>query len=165
MRDPDIITLLESGDYQIAPYVRVDLDDMEEMLRVAARQHALSEELRERLSGHVRSYGYEIPASMSSWEWFAPFSGRALELARRAALLLAGNAIERGVPSEARELADRLIAFDSFDEAAWETMIRASLAAGDVMSARRSYRKFSELLAKVLGSDPSSKLRELVSLL
>jgi len=44
-------------------------------------------------------------------------------------------------------------------------MIRASLAAGDVMSARRSYRKFSELLAKELGSDPSSKLRELVTLL
>ena len=163
MRDPDIIALLESGDYQIAPYVRMDLDDMEEILRVAARQHALTEDLRERLSSYVRAYGYEVPASMSSWEWFAPFSGRALELSRRAALLLAGNAIERGAASEARELADRLIAFDSFDEAAWETTIRASLAAGDVMSARRSYRKFSELLAKELGSDPSSRLRELVT--
>ena len=165
MRDPNIIALLESGDYQIAPYVRVDLDDIEEMLRVATRQHTLTEELRERLSHHVRTYGYEVPASMSAWEWFAPFSGRALELSRRAALLLAASAIERGAPSEARELADRLIAFDSFDEAAWETMIRASLAAGDVMSARRSYRKFSELLSNELGSDPSSKLRELVTLL
>ncbi|MGA7569375.1 MAG: winged helix-turn-helix domain-containing protein, partial [Candidatus Aquilonibacter sp.] len=163
MRDPDIITLLESGDYQIAPYVRVDLDDIEEMLRIATRQHALTGELRERLSGHVRTYGYEVPASMSAWEWFAPFAGRALELSRRAALLLAGDAIERGAPSEARELADRLITLDAFDEAAWETMIRASLAAGDVMSARRSYRKFAELLANELGSDPSPKLRELVT--
>ncbi|HUN29744.1 MAG TPA: BTAD domain-containing putative transcriptional regulator, partial [Alphaproteobacteria bacterium] len=165
MHDPGIILLLESGDYQVAPYLQVDLDDIEEMLRTAGRQHAVTEEIRERLSRYVRTYAYEVPASMISWEWFAPFSGRALELSRRAALLLAGDAIERGAPAEARAYGDRLTALDPFDEAAWEATIRASLASGDVASARRSYRKFSELLAKELGSGPSAKLRELVTLL
>jgi DNA-binding SARP family transcriptional activator len=76
---------------------------------------------------------------------------------------LAADAIERGVAGEARAYADRLIAFDAYDEAAWEVLIRASLAAGDAASARRSYRKFSELLSKELNSSPSAKLRELVT--
>jgi DNA-binding SARP family transcriptional activator len=42
-------------------------------------------------------------------------------------------------------------------------LIRASLAAGDTASARRSYRKFSELLASELNSQPSAKLSELVT--
>ncbi len=165
MNDPTIIALLESGDYQIAPYVRVDLEEIEEMLQ-DCRQHTTYGRTSRASQRVTRwAYGYEVPASMSAWEWFAPFSGHALELSRRAALLLAAAAIERGLTPEARELADRLIAFDSFDESAWESLIRAWLAAGDVVSARRSYRKFSALLANELHSDPSGKLSELVTLL
>jgi DNA-binding SARP family transcriptional activator len=163
MRDPQIISLLDSGDYQIAPYVRVDLDDVEDMLKTTGDHRTFDEAMRERLSRYVHSHGYEVPASMSAWEWFAPYAGHALELSRRAALLLAGDAIERGAPSEARTYADRLIAFDCYDEAAWELLIRASLAAGDSASARRSYRKFSALLASELNSQPSAKLSELVT--
>ena len=87
---------------------------------------------------------------MRAWEWLVPFSGYAFELSRRAELLLAAAAIERGLTPGAREHADRLIAFDPFDESAWELIIRAWLAAGDGVSARRSYRKFSALLADEL---------------
>ena len=100
---------------------------------------------------------------MRAWEWIVPFSGYAFELSRRAELLLAAAAIERGLTPGARAHADRLIAFDPFDESAWEMLIRANLAAGDSASARRSYRKFSALLAKELQSQPSGKLTELVT--
>ncbi|MGD0968472.1 MAG: winged helix-turn-helix domain-containing protein [Candidatus Aquilonibacter sp.] len=161
MRDPQVISLLESGDYQIAPYVRIDLDDAENALKIDAEHRALDAATRELLSRCALTSA--VPASISSWEWFAPYARHALELSRRAALLLAADAIERGVAGEARAYADRLIAFDAYDEAAWEVLIRASLAAGDAASARRSYRKFSELLSKELNSSPSAKLRELVT--
>jgi DNA-binding SARP family transcriptional activator len=161
MHDPQIILLLESGDYQIAPYVRIDLDDVENVLRTAGERRPLDASARKQLSRNAQIQA--VPASISAWEWFAPYARNALELSRRAALLLASDAIERGIPDDARAYADRLIAFDAYDEAAWEVLIRASLAAGDVASARRSYRKFSELLASELNAQPSAKLSELVT--
>ncbi len=161
MRDPQVITLLESGEYQIATYVRVDLDDAENAVRTAGDGRTLDASTRVQLSRFAQTQ--TAPASIRAWEWFASYARHASELSRRAALLLAADAIDRGAPGEAREYADRLIAFDAYDEAAWEVLIRAALITGDTASAQRSYRKFSELLASELNAEPSTKLSELVT--
>ncbi|HTW86266.1 MAG TPA: BTAD domain-containing putative transcriptional regulator [Candidatus Sulfotelmatobacter sp.] len=157
LHDHDVVRQLPSGEYQLAADVRVDLDECDRTLRLAAGA-PLTADLRARLEGYARVTDGTLPATLAAWEWTAPFAPRVEEIARGVLLRLGHDALEHGRDAAARAYAERVLVHDQCDEPAWELLIRAILAGDGRAAAQRAYRKYRTLLASELGAEPSPEL-------
>jgi DNA-binding SARP family transcriptional activator len=161
LRDPAIIRGSSSGEYRLGADVRVDLEDAERLVRLAAREPVLAADVRERLEACARATQGAMPAALAAWDWIAPFAPRLEELARAVVLRLGHDALARARHDDAREYADRVLVHDPCDEPAWELLIRALLAGDGLAAAQRAFRKYRDVLAAELGAEPSAELAQL----
>ncbi|TAM75663.1 hypothetical protein EPN44_07785 [bacterium] len=161
--DASVVQLLDSGEYRLSSDTRIDFYDIERLVQASRSQPLLATETRARLEAYSRRWSGDAPPRLKMREWFTAFVPRIEELSRQITLLLGYDSLELGRFGEARRMAERIIALDRCDEPAWELLIRAMLAAGDAVGARRELRKYREALAAELGAEPSSDLERLVT--
>ncbi|CAN5442436.1 hypothetical protein BH23ACT6_BH23ACT6_26580 [soil metagenome] len=75
--------------------------------------------------------------------------------------VLAAARLRLGQPARARTAAEAVIGVDPFRERAHRLLIRAELAAGDVVAGLRAFERLRILLAEELGVDPSPETQAL----
>lgn len=112
--------------------------------------------LREALSLYRGSFAPGIVA-----EWAEAHRRTLEESFLRSSVELAQLLLDHGDYSAAAKCAERILEFDQFSETACLLLMRAQSATGDVESALRSYRRFSETLDLELGEVPADSLTRL----
>jgi DNA-binding SARP family transcriptional activator len=159
------LVLAERGSYRLNPDLSLstDIAAFEAATQRALALPADAPEALEAFQAADVSYRGEYLMGTDAL-WAAP---RRVDLARlHVAVLrrLGELTLERGRPSEATSVAERLVREDPFNERACELQIRAYLAAGDRERARSAYRRFARRLERHLDATPPVTLGQLVGL-
>lgn len=157
----DAIVLVD-GRYRLSPAIEVDLKHAESVVREPSGGKQLSTTRRAVLTAIVSSFESAPPQRYDRPSWAESLKARVEDVACRAGLLLAEDALARGEVEDAQRFASGVGAVDPLNEAACEITVRALLAGGELDAARREVRRYSTALADELGAAPSAELVELV---
>jgi DNA-binding SARP family transcriptional activator len=147
--------------------VRVDVDDLEELLNAARavnrdRQHSAGGDARRRqLLERALSLFRAEPMAGSDYAW-AGSDIRRLRDTHAALLELVGRArLEAGEARDALDVAERGIAVDALNEALWRLALEAEGELGLREAIEARYRQLAALLDERLGLEPSKETRTL----
>ena len=143
---------LEVAEQVLRWSVRCDVAEFEAAASIGRHDEALA------LYGGPLLDGLDDHANPAWMEWLGAERARLGSLCQRVAheRLASLNAPDRAA------LAERLLAMDPMDEAAFEVLLRAEMDRGRPWQAQRLYRAHAQQLAEQLGLEPSRRLRELM---
>ncbi len=163
LADPNAV-VYENGSYRLGSFVTVDVHDIEAVLGALRRLDSLTVRERDTLSEIVQRLAVEPPELYQSWDWMRPHLAHLHELRRRAAVLLAEDALANDSPDDAVAIAEGVLRAEPLDEPLVELAIRGMLGGGRRFEAIRRARRYADDLARELGGEPSSELiRELAT--
>lgn len=154
--------LSQSDGYRFGLGVEIDLQKFEDIIRAAGRRTTLSQEQRDSLATIILSVRGRRNAPVWRWEWWQPTEGLMEVMALSCARMLADDALRRGEPGDAIDLAQQITALDPCNEQAHEIAITAHLAAGQRSEALAAFRHFEAVLARDLQVAPPAYLQKLV---
>ncbi|HEY7995128.1 MAG TPA: BTAD domain-containing putative transcriptional regulator [Candidatus Eremiobacteraceae bacterium] len=161
--DPNAVESLAQG-YRLRRGTSVDVWEADRLLAELPASAFPDEFQRARLEGVIRRLGSARRMSSFTWDWYGEVERRVAELLRLARQRLADDALKRGRPQRALEIAREMIAADEFDESARELAIRAHLLIGDVAEGRREFRRYRDLLLRELSTEPAASLAALLKI-
>jgi DNA-binding SARP family transcriptional activator len=155
--------LIEGGRamYRLGGPVTVDLNDAAELVSTAERGGDSGVALRAArralgLLEHADVLGAEPHA-----QWAEPAREQRAMLVRRARLAAADRALHVGELSAARDVAERAVADDALDEAAYRILMVVHAASGEPARALIAYERLRGILADELGTYPATATRAL----
>jgi DNA-binding SARP family transcriptional activator len=148
-------------DLWFASDVVTDLDDVQATARrLLDRSSRLSrDELRQALNCNLYA---DILPGLDGMEWLDPEAERHRQLRLHALEALAEQLIEVGWLGAAVEAALGALRADPFRESACQLLVKAHLAEGNQLEARRQYQRYCAVLRGEMGLGPSDSLRRLV---
>jgi DNA-binding SARP family transcriptional activator len=155
--------LVEGGRalYRLGGHVGVDLSDAADLVSRAERVKEAGMALQ--AAGHALAlleHGDVLGAETDA-KWAEPAREQRTMLVRRARLTAAEAALQVGEIGVARDMAERAVADDAFDEAAYRTLMVAHIANGEPARALIAYERLRGTLADELGTYPSTATRDL----
>jgi DNA-binding SARP family transcriptional activator len=147
--------------YRLGGHVAVDMAYAAELVSMAERGEdsgvALPAARRALdLLEHADVLGAEPHA-----KWAEPAREQRTVLVRRARLAAANCALRAGELSAARDVAERAVAHDAFDEAAYRVLMLVHAASGEPARALIAYERLRGTLADELGTFPATATRDL----
>lgn len=135
--------------------VRVDITDLERDFHTPASELHRSYERWERLRTARLLPGWYEDWVLAEQERFRGLRAAALDS-------VAAYQLSQGNAEETKAATALAIALEPFRESSHRLLIQAHLATGDLVSALRTYRSFSEELREEFGVDPSPSLTRLI---
>src|SRR4029077_10731640 len=103
-----------------------------------------------------------LPATMLQWQWFAAAMADLKRSVADALLVFAREASRDGHCDIARRTASDVLAADSCDEYALEIALRACVELDEIGDGWRFLHRYENALAKELGDEPATHLRDLL---
>ncbi|MDE2571642.1 MAG: winged helix-turn-helix domain-containing protein, partial [bacterium] len=132
LRDRTVLSSVH-GRYELASYVRVDLEELGQALTLFDEDESIA---------HLERFAPLLLASrpphLRDAEWFAPIEARLIEATNRLGRHLARSAAARGDGQAVRQLGRALLAADPTDEEGCALVVRGYLLEGYRSAARRA---------------------------
>jgi DNA-binding SARP family transcriptional activator len=147
----------------LAPHVEVDAAEASALARSFVDGDAAEDDVAE--AALVMA---DTPELLLGWydDWVVTERERLTQLHLHALEALADRLVARGSPAKALQVAMAAVQMDPLRESAHRAVIRAHLAAGNPVSAKRQYDRYRELMRAEFGVDqPTSQMLQTISAL
>lgn len=150
------------SEVRLAPEVTVDLEAVTEMAgRLLDRSIVMdTDELKRALRCNFRD---DIAPGLYDWEWLEVERDRHRQLRLHAMEALSEQLVRAGWYGAAVDAALGAVRADAYRESAQQLLIRAYLAEGNRLEARRRYDAYRNLLRKELDLEPSEQFLRLLN--
>lgn len=150
------------SDVRLTPEVTVDLDDVSAMAaKLLDRSVDMdAEELKQALACNFQD---DIAPGLYDWEWLEVERDRHRQLRLHAMEALSEQLVKAGWYGAAVDSALGAVRADAFRESAQQLLVRAYLAEGNRLEARRRYDAYRNLLRKELDMEPSEQFLQLLN--
>ncbi len=159
--DSDAIPRVPQG-YRAGAVVACDIVEAERTIAACGRFVALGEYERARLRELFEVFTAPALSACSRFAWYDRIETRIAGIRHSLGVVLGRDALDRGAPDAAIELAEALLTVDAYDEPAIELLVRALDAAGERAEAVRRFRKYADRLKLDYGVDTTVQLSQLI---
>jgi DNA-binding SARP family transcriptional activator len=159
--DSDAIERVPQG-YRAGAVVACDIVEAERTIAACGRFVVLGEYERARLRGLFEVFTAPALSVCSRFAWYDRIEARIAGIRHSLGVVLGRDALDRGDPAAAIELAEALLTVDAYDEPAIELLVRALDAAGERAEAVRRFRKYADRLKLDYGVDTNVQLSALI---
>jgi DNA-binding SARP family transcriptional activator len=147
--------------YRLGCGVAVDLTNAADLVSSAERaERPEGALLAARRAVDILEYA-DVLGGESSATWAEQARHRRATLLRRARFVVANRAFQVGELGAALDAAERAVAADALDEAAYRTLMIVYAASGEPARALIAYERLRESLADELGTHPATVTQEL----